>query len=248
MSKLKYLALLPLLLFAALLPAQHGGDLQAQIVYAFQTEDAHRLEDLIQALREQIKTEGSSASLRYDLAHAQFRLGLLYAQSHAHDPQSSFAGCIDDLKEALEQEVKSPEVLTLQAACYLGLAKHRKLESVILHALAVERLNTALGAAPRNPRALYFTAVDALERAKPGSAEQQRAFAQLQLAAQIFEQSSATSDDAPGWGHAEAYLALGRELESRHDLLNARNWIEKALIVAPDYKAAQHQQALLLSH
>jgi tetratricopeptide (TPR) repeat protein len=172
----------------------------------------------------------------------------LYAQSHSHDAQSAFAGCIDDLKVALEQGVKSAEVLTLQAACYLELAKHRKLEAVVLHALALERLNTALAVAPRNPRSVYFAAMDGLDRAKPGSAEQQRAFAQLQLAAQLFEQNSATRDDAPGWGHAEAYLALGRELESRHDLLNARNWIEKALIVAPDYKAAQRQQALLLSH
>jgi tetratricopeptide (TPR) repeat protein len=248
MSKLKYLVLPPLLLFATLLPAQHGGDLQAQIVYAFQTEDANRLEDLIQGLRAQIKAEGSNASLHYDLAHAQYRLGLLYAQSHARDAQSSFAGCIDDLKAALEQDVKSAEILTLQAACYLELAKQRKLESVILHSLALDRLTTALAVAPRNPRALYVAAMDGLERAKPGSAEQQRAFAQLQLAAQIFEQSSATRDDAPGWGHAEAYLSLGRELESRHDLLNARNWIEKAQIVAPDYKAAQRQQALLLSH
>src|SRR5580658_71200 len=248
MSKLKYLALLPILLMAAPLRAQHGADLQAQIVYAFQTEDNNRLQDLIQELREQIKTEGSNASLRYDLAHAEFRLGLLYAQSRAHDPQSSFAGCIDDLKVALEQDVKSAEVLTLQSGCYLELAKHRKLEAVILHSLALDRLNAALAVAPRNPRALYFAALDGLERAKPGSAEQQRALAQLQLAAQIFEQTSATRDDAPGWGHAEAYLALGRELESRHDLLNARNWIEKALIVAPDYKTAQRQQALLLSH
>jgi tetratricopeptide (TPR) repeat protein len=248
MSKLKYLALLPLLLVTATLRAQHGGDLQAQIVYAFQTEDNNRLEDLLQGLREQIKTEGSSASLRYDLAHTEYRLGLLYAQSHAHDPQAAFAGCIDDLKVALEQDVKSAEVLTLQAACYLELAKHRKLESVILHSLALDRLNAAVALAPRNPRAVYFAAMDALERAKPGSADQQRAFAQLQLAAQLFEQTSATRDDAPGWGHAEAYLALGREFESRHDLLNARNWIEQALIVAPDYKAAQRQHALLLSH
>jgi hypothetical protein len=28
--------------------------------------------------------------------------------------------------------------------------------------------------------------------------------------------------------------------------LGARNWIEKALIVAPDYKAAQRQLALLV--
>lgn len=248
MSKLKYLALLPLLLIAATLRAQHGGDLQAQIVYAFHTEDSNGLEDLVQGLRVQVKTEASDAALRYDLAHAQYRLGLLYLQSHAHDPQSWFAGCIDELKAALEQDVKSAEVLTLQAACYLELAKQRKLEAVILHSLALDRLNTALGLAPRNPRAVYFAAMDALDRAKPGSAEQQRGFAQLQLAAELFEQTSATRDDAPGWGHAEAYLALGRELASRHDLLNARNWIEKALIVAPDDKAAQRQQAALLSH
>jgi Tfp pilus assembly protein PilF len=61
----------------------------------------------------------------------------------------------------------------------------------------------------------------------------------------LFEDSSGTSLDAPGWGHAEAYLALGRELQKRGDHLGARNWIEKSLIAAPDYKAAQRQRALL---
>jgi Tfp pilus assembly protein PilF len=70
--------------------------------------------------------------------------------------------------------------------------------------------------------------------------------ARLQLAAQLFDAASATSIDAPGWGHAEAYLALGRELQSRGDQLGARNWIEKSLIAAPDYKAAQRQLALLV--
>jgi len=43
-------------------------------------------------------------------------------------------------------------------------------------------------------------------------------------------------------------LALGRELLARGDQLGARNWIEKSLIVAPDYKAAQRQLALLAHH
>jgi Tfp pilus assembly protein PilF len=68
----------------------------------------------------------------------------------------------------------------------------------------------------------------------------------LQLAVQLFDASSATNIDTPGWGHAEAYLALGRELQSRGDQLGARNSIEKSLIVAPDYKAAQRQLALLV--
>jgi len=86
----------------------------------------------------------------------------------------------------------------------------------------------------------------ALRQAKPGSALRQQAVARLQLAVQLFDASSATSIDTPGWGHAEAYLALGRELQARGDRLGARNWIEKSLIAAPDYKAAQRQLALLV--
>jgi hypothetical protein len=136
--------------------------------------------------------------------------------------------------------------LVLQSACYDGLARHRKLESVLLRSRSQERLKAALNLAPRNPRAVFLSAVAGLREAKPGSPEQQHAFAQLQLAVQLFDASSATSLDAPGWGHAEAYLALGRELQSRGDQLGARNWIEKSLIVAPDYKAAQRQLALLV--
>jgi hypothetical protein len=90
--------------------------------------------------------------------------------------------------------------------------------------------------------------MEGLARSKPGSQENQRAFAQLQLAAQLFDQSSATRIDVPGWGHAEAYLALGMQLQARGDLLGARNWIEKSLIVAPDFKAAQRQMALPVRH
>jgi len=63
----------------------------------------------------------------------------------------------------------------------------------------------------------------------------------------LFEATSATSVEVPGWGHAEAYLEVGRQLEARGDVLGARNWIEKALIVAPDYKAAQRQLATLVA-
>jgi Tfp pilus assembly protein PilF len=84
-----------------------------------------------------------------------------------------------------------------------------------------------------------------MRQAKAASIERQRGFAELQAAAQSFEQSSGTSIETPGWGHAEAYLALGKELQARGDHLGARNWIEKALIAAPDYKIAQRQLALL---
>jgi hypothetical protein len=235
------------LLTAAASPAQQGGDLQAQILYAYETEDGNSLANLTQDLATQVKADGGDVSLRYHLAHAEYRRGLLAAAA-GREAEAAFSDCIDALKPVLSQDGKAVEALVLQSACYSGLADHRKLESVLLRSRSDERLDTALKLAPRNPRAVFLSSMNGLRKAKPGSVEQQRAFAQLQLAAQLFDASPATNIDTPGWGHAEAYLALGRELQSRADLLGARNWIEKSLIVAPDYKAAQRQLALLVRH
>jgi hypothetical protein len=237
--------LLSALLLSAAAQAQLGGDYQAQILYAYQAEDTNSLTNLIQELSTQVKADAGDMSLRYHLAHAQYRRGLLDGKRDAQ-AEASFSDCIDELKPALSQDVNSTEFLVLQSACYEGLAQHRKLESVLLRSRAQERLKTALNLAPRNPRAVFLSGVAGSREAKPGSPEQQQALARLQLAAQLFDAASATSIDAPGWGHAEAYLALGRELQSRGDQLGARNWIEKSLIAAPDYKAAQRQLALLL--
>ena len=228
--------------------AQEGGDLQAQILYAFQAEDTNQLADLVQTLSTQVKSGGADAALRYHLAHAEYRFGLLLGKRRARDAEAALSDCIDQLRQLLQQDAKSVEALALQAACDADLASYKRLEAGGLGMRADDRLREAYALAPRNPRVLYLIAMQGLARSKPGSPENQRAFAQLQLAAQLFDQASATSIDVPGWGHAEAYLALGMQLQARGDLLGARNWIEKSLIVAPDYKAAQKQLAILVGH
>jgi hypothetical protein len=237
-----------MLLAAARVMAQEGGDTQAQIDYAYQTEDGNRLADLIQNLTARVKDSSADISLRYHLAHAQYRFGQLSGERHAHAAEAAFSDCIDELKPAIDKDVKSAESMVLQSACYSGLADLKSLEAMLLRSRAADRLNAALKLQPRNPRAALLSAMQDLRHAKPGSPEGQRGLAELRSAAELFEQSSGTSDDAPGWGHAEAYLALGRELQIRGDHLGARNWIEKALIAAPDFKTAQRQLALLSGH
>jgi tetratricopeptide (TPR) repeat protein len=234
-----------MLLTGLVVKAQEGGDTQAQIDYAYQTEDGNRLANLIQNLTTRVKDNSADISLRYHLAHAQYRFGQLSGERHAHAAEAAFSDCIDELKPAIDKDVKSAESMVLQSACYSGLADLKSLEAVLLRSRAADRLNAALKLQPRNPRAMLLSAMQDLRHAKPGSPEGQRGFAELRSAAELFEQSSGTSDDAPGWGHAEAYLALGRELQIRGDHLGARNWIEKALIAAPDFKMAQRQLALL---
>ena len=234
-----------MLLAAAEVVAQEGGDTQAQIDYAYQTEDGNRLANLIQNLTTRVKDNSADISLRYHLAHAQYRFGQLSGERHAHAAEAAFSDCIDELKPAIDEDVKSAESMVLQSACYSGLADLKSLEAVLLRSRAADRLSAALKLQPRNPRAVLLSAMQDLRHAKPGSPEAQRGLAELRSAAELFEQSSGTSDDAPGWGHAEAYLALGRELQTRGDHLGARNWIEKALIAAPDFKTAQRQLASL---
>jgi tetratricopeptide (TPR) repeat protein len=241
----RYILLIIMLGAAIGTRAQEGGDTQARIDYAYQTEDGNGLTNLIQNLTAQVKSDPAGIALRYHLAHAQYRFGQLSQERRARGAEAAFSDCIDELKPLIEKNVKSAEGMVLQAACYLGLADLKMLEAVLLRTRAADRLKDARKLEPRNPRAVLLSAMQEMRHAKPGSPESQRAFAELQLAAQLFEQSSGTSNDAPGWGHAEAYLALGHELQMRGDHLGARNWIEKALIAAPDYKMAQRQLALL---
>jgi tetratricopeptide (TPR) repeat protein len=237
--------LLTALLAACTVHAQEGGDIQAQILYAYQTEDTNTLADLIQNLAGKVKEDGSDRALRYHLAHAQYRQGLVLAARKARGADNAMSDCINELKPLIQKDVKSAEADILQAACYGELANLTLVEAVVLRSRAADRLKEAAKLEPRNPRLALISAQQALARAKVDSVERAQAYSQLKAAAKQFDEVPATSPDAPGWGHAEAYLALGRELQVRGDRVEARNLIEKALIQAPDFKAAQRQLALL---
>jgi len=226
--------------------AQMGGDLEAQILYAYQTEDVNELADLRQMLSTRVKDDGSDMALRYQLGSADYRYGLIAGAKDARSASQAFADCVQQLKVVDAHDEHSVEGLVLESACLGELAGYRKVEGVLLRSGAADRLARAYKLAPRNPRVLLLQASNGLAHAAPGSREAADAFAELRLAAELFEQSSATSVDTPGWGHADAYLALGRQYLQRGDVLAARNWIEKSLLAAPDYRAAQRERAALV--
>src|ERR1700704_2774926 len=89
--------------------AQEGGDTQAQIDYAYQTEDSNSLGNLIQNLSNRVQNDSADTALRYHLAHAQYRFGQLSRERHARAAESAFSDCIDELKPVIDKDVKSPE-------------------------------------------------------------------------------------------------------------------------------------------
>src|SRR5271165_229151 len=187
--------LLTALLAAAAAMAQEGGDIQAQILYAYQTEDSNTLTNLIQNLANQVNNDSADTALRYHLAHAQYRFGELSRQRHSREAAAALSDCINELKPVLEKDDKSVEALALQSACYSGLADLKSIEAVLLRSRAAERLKAAFKLAPRNPRVVLLQAMQDLRSAKPGSPDSQHAFAELQLAAHLFDESSGTNAD-----------------------------------------------------
>jgi tetratricopeptide (TPR) repeat protein len=246
MLKAIVMAALPLYLVASPCLAQFGGDLQAQILYAYQTQDLNQLRDLKQTLAIQVKDDSSDLSLHYQLAHADYRFARIAAEKSPRAAEDALGDCLSAIKPVRDDPANAAEALVLESACMNDLANYRKVQGVLLRSQAAERLASAYKLAPLNPRVLLLRASRDLAAAKAGSPEYAKSLAELQRAAETFERSSATSVDSPGWGHADAYLALGREYARRGDVLAARNWIEKALLAAPDYRDAQRELAALV--
>jgi len=221
--------------------AQEGGDLQVQILYAYQTQDLNQLLEIKQNLNNALQTGKASGAARYHLAHAEWRLATLLGATRKDQAQKALQECVDKLEILIDADKTSVESLTLQSICDTELANFKKVQAAVLRSHAADRLSEARKIAPRNPRVRLVLALSKLA----GTSPREPIPRELGEAADAFEHSPATSNETPGWGHAETYLRYGHELRLRGDVLGARNWLEKALIAAPDFKPAQVELALL---
>ena len=228
--------------------AQQGGDLQAQILYAFDTGDLNALAELQSRLRAAAAASPADPGTRYHLAHADFRLAQLYATSQPHAAAKVLGECIDMLKPLLAADGHNVETLILLSRCESALAATGPLDAVLLRRRADERLSTALRLDPHNPRALLVAALRELGAVGADDGARARGLSYLRIASERFTEVSATGTEAPGWGDSEAWVTLGRQLLKSGDVLGARNWIERALSASPDSQDAHRALAELAGH
>ena len=124
-SMLRKTMLLVLLAMPLTALPQAGGDMQAQIVYAYQTEDLNALSDLEAGLRARLATGEGDAPLHYHLAHAAYRYAMLAMRGKGGQAGHAAGLCIDELKEILRRDERNVEALVLQSACYAQQAATR---------------------------------------------------------------------------------------------------------------------------
>ncbi len=214
-------------------------DIESRIQYGYYTEDGRALQNL---------QEGLAADDSHDTLHDYYaalvawrlaQLGELHPAPRGASVGQLAQRCVRALDGVLEAQAEDAQALALRSAC-LGLP----LASGGLHAPFAGRkphkdIVRALQLAPHDPRVLLLDALTDYELPPALGGNKERALVKLRATVAAFEQERASREPLPGWGAAEAYLSLGRSLLEHGDAVAARDALEHALLLAPEYVQAR---------
>ncbi|MBS0580396.1 MAG: hypothetical protein JSR36_14165 [Proteobacteria bacterium] len=220
-------------------------DTEARIQYGYYTQDLRALTNLAGNLAAQ---ESKDAWQGYYAGLANWRLAqlaVLHPGGKAATVGQFTERCTRALDAALEQRPDFADALAVRAACAArGLAGGGLHVPFAGHGPRKD-LDKALALAPRNPRVMLIDALADYEFAAVLDGSKERALPKLRRAVAAFETERGGAEALPGWGAAEAYYYLGRDLLEHADPVGARDALEHALLLAPEYVQARALMAKL---
>jgi hypothetical protein len=196
------------------------ADLAARIDYGFYNDDTHAID----AARTALGRLGDAPAVRYYRDYASLRR----AQLNPADRASA--------RECAEREVPtelSPAVVAeawiLVAACgVVGQQSIRRVEQAISRARELDK---------RNPRIGLVEAWIMRHGAGDDALANEDLATKLHQTIEAFDTWRAPPD-GPDWGEAEALAALAEATLARGETRAARDLIERALLLVPDYRVA----------
>ena len=139
------------------------------------------------------------------------------------------------------------EALALRAACLATPLDANGSQTAHAAHRASRDIVRALQLAGRNPRVLLLDAMSDYQLAPRLGGNKERALVKLRQAVAAFEVERAGTEHLPGWGAAEAYLLLARDLLDHGEPVAARNALEHALLLAPEFAPARRLMAQITS-
>jgi hypothetical protein len=216
--------------------ASELDDAAARIQYAFYTEDARALTEGL-TLMTQLDSTGLAPGMQdYYTAYGQWKLAQIYSEPSDSGKSANAGGankaareCERAAKAARAQDVRMAEAFAIEAVCSsLGSA-------VLSFGCADKPLRAAQELDSRNPRIRLIELLCAEKEQGISAAYGQR----LRDLVDEFERAPPSPPGKPDWGQAEALVMLGANDLRRGDSRAARDAIERALVIAPDYRKAQ---------
>ena len=239
-------------------------DIESRIQYGYYTEDLHSLRNLTDPLA---ANPAHDRLKSYYQGLLEYRLTLLLqaeadkgagaegktpAPAHRNDrtkdePRQRVERCVGDLDLALEAQSNFADALALQSACLGLLSELSSWRAPLAAPKSVSQIHKALQIAPKNPRVLLLDAIGDYERSRTPDANAVQACGKFQAVTLVFEAERAAVDSVPGWGAAEAYTWLGRCYLDTGDAVKARDALERALLIAPEFAQARRLLAAITS-
>jgi tetratricopeptide (TPR) repeat protein len=242
-----------------MLPARaadiHWLDVESRIQYGYFTEDPRALRTLVESLgpgdpNDALKSyyAGLLAYRQTELTEAQTDKLPTPQRKNDHsknEARQTAERCVGALDRALEAQKEFPDALALQSACLGRLAELSSWRAPFAGPRSASQLRKALLLAPRNPRVLLLDAVGDYEH--PQAAGTPRSCEKFKKTAAVFETERANVDLVPGWGAAEAYTWLGRCYLGNGEAVSARDALERALLIAPEFGQAKRLMSSITS-
>jgi tetratricopeptide (TPR) repeat protein len=219
-------------------------DIEGRIQYGYYTEDVR----ILKGLMEQLASGESPDPLRlYYTALASFRLTLLAAdhvnRTTSDDAKAAVDRCVSSLDQATQSREDFAEALALQSGCLRQQAALERWRAPFAGTKSTSQLNKAKQLEPNNARVLLLDAIADYDRAGASREQRSAVLGKLTHAADAFEQERRDVAHVPGWGAAEVYVFLARCHLDRGETLAARESLERALLIAPEYAQARKLMA-----
>ena len=217
-------------------------DVESRIQYGFYTEDARALENVAAGL---VADEEPGGLHDYYTALAAWRLAQLRRTQRGTPGTAELAQkCVRALDAFLAAQSDSASGLALRAACAVTPLVGGAAAPFALHRPRRD-VQRALQLAAHDPRVLLIDASLDQDLTSVQGGNRERALGTLRRAVSAFEAEREGPEPVPGWGAAEAYLYLARNLLEHADALGARDALEHALLLAPQYAQARRLLAQL---
>jgi tetratricopeptide (TPR) repeat protein len=238
------------LLVLVMLPMAASGaqtnwlDVESRIQYGYYTDDPRSLRGVMELLA---PADTPDAMKSYYAGLANYRLTQLAATSDKRRAKETAEACVSNLDQALQGRRDFAEALALQSVCLDRLATLEAWRTPFAESKSGSQIEKARHLEPKNPRVLLLDAVEQYERPKSTPADRDRALGALKLAAAAFEAERQETEHVPGWGAAEAYVYLARCYLDRGATLEARDSLERALLIAPEFAEARRLMAKFTS-
>lgn len=235
--------LLPLLLAATASASASStaefDDAAARLQFAFFTGDSRALEAMLDEIGAFEVEGGLEAAKSYQLAYGHWKLAQLLSDpqnERARASGKSSAGkaaksCVQHARDAIAKDSRMADIYAIEAVCDTfspGAATNGSTACV-----RNKSMRTALTLGAENPRVQFINALCSDAENDPAALERWRTVVAK------FEAAPPSQPGKPDWGHAEALTLLGESYLKRGEMVAARDVLERALVLAPDYRQAQ---------